>query len=231
VNRIAVVVPAHDEAASVTACVRSLVTAALLIAPVPVQVIVVADACTDDTAALALAAGATVLTTSVRNVGRARAAGMRRALRQGQAGLWLATTDADSRVPPGWFRWQLRHAESGAGMLAGTVVVHDWTGWPAHLQAAYDTGYRDAIRGTVHEHAHGANLSMSAVTYHTAGGFRPLPHSEDRDLIDRARRSGARVITDAGCPVVTSSRHAARAPHGFAAHLAGLAATTPSRSG
>ncbi|MBB2947189.1 glycosyltransferase involved in cell wall biosynthesis [Actinoplanes lutulentus] len=226
-TRIAVVVPAHDEAASITACLHSIATAALAVAPVPVEIIVVADACADDTAAFARDAGATVLTTTARNVGRARAAGMRHALRHGPDGLWLATTDADSRVPPGWLTWQLRHADAGAGLLAGTVVVHDWQGWPADLQAAYDTGYHDAVRGTAHDHAHGANLGISADAYQSAGGFRPLPHSEDRDLIDRMSHRGARVVTDTSCPVITSSRRLGRAPHGFAAHLITLAAAAP----
>ncbi|WP_433824552.1 glycosyltransferase [Actinoplanes sp. CA-015351] len=228
-TRTAVVVPAHDEAASINACLHSIATAALAVAPVPVEVIVVADACADDTPALARAAGATVLTTTARSVGRARAAGMRHATRHGTTGLWLATTDADSRVPPGWLRWQLHHAEAGADLLAGTVIVHDWQGWPADLQAAYDTGYRDAVQGTAHSHAHGANLGSSAAAYQAAGGFRPLPHSEDRDLIDRMRHLGARVVTDTTCPVITSSRRLARAPHGFAAHLATLATSSQKR--
>ncbi|GAA1644738.1 glycosyltransferase [Actinoplanes couchii] len=221
-NRIAVVVPAHDEAALITACLHSVLTAATAVAPVPVEVIVVADACADDTAALARAAGAVVVTTTARNVGAARAAGMRHALRRGPAGLWLATTDADSRVPPEWLGWQLRHAEAGAGLLAGTVVVHDWSGWPAEVRAVYETGYHDAVRGTAHSHAHGANLGVSAAAYQAAGGFGPLLHSEDRDLIERMRRIGARVVTDIGCPVSTSSRMFSRAPQGFAAHLTDL---------
>jgi glycosyltransferase involved in cell wall biosynthesis len=225
VTRVAVVVPAHDEAASASACLHALGTAARVVTGTPVEIIVVADACADDTAELARAAGATVITTAARNVGRARAAGMRHALRDGPDGLWLCTTDADSRVPPAWLRWHLRHAGAGAALVAGTVVVRDWAGWPGELQAAYESGYLRAVDGTAHHHAHGANLGISAAAYLAAGGFRPLPHSEDRDLIERVRRAGARVVTDTGCPVLTSSRGAGRAPDGFAAYLSALAAT------
>ena len=119
--RIAVVVPAHNEEALLPACLRSVLAATT---PVPVEVVVVADACTDDTAALASAAGATVITLAARNVGRARAAGMEHALRSGADGLWLATTDADSRVPANWLRRHLVLAGSGADLVA----VH-WR-WP-----------------------------------------------------------------------------------------------------
>ncbi len=216
-TRLAVVVPAHDEQALLPACLRRLAIAAEQVAPVAVELIVVADACTDDTAARAAAAGATVVTIAARNVGRARAAGLHHALRAGPDDLWLATTDADSRVPAGWLRWHLDHAAAGADLVAGTVVVDDWSAWPDDLAARYEQGYR-ATTG----HAHGANLGVSARAYQAAGGFPPIRHSEDLALIDRVRRAGGTIVTDARCPVVTSARRTARAPHGFAAHLAAL---------
>jgi glycosyltransferase involved in cell wall biosynthesis len=229
VTRMAVVVPAHNEAGLLTACLDGLAVAARTAGGVPVEIIVVADACTDATGAVARAAGATVVTTTARNVGAARAAGMRHAMRHGSAGLWLSTTDADSRVPAGWLTWQLRHAGAGADLVAGTVVVRDWTGWPDGMRAAYESAYHAAVRGTVHGHAHGASLGVSAAAYRAAGGFRPLRHSEDRDLIERVRHHGGLVVTDTGCPVVTSGRGLGRAPHGFAAHLTGLATVVPGR--
>ncbi len=210
-TRIAVVVPAHNERDLLPGCLHSLGQG-------PVEIIVVADACTDDTAAVARAAGATVLVIDARNVGRARAAGMRHALRHGPAGLWLATTDADSRVPPGWLRWHLAHFAAGADLLAGTVAVDDWSGWPVELPAAYDALY-DAAPAP---HVHGANLGVSATAYLAAGGFPPVGHDEDRGLIDAVSRVGGRVVVDPSCPVATSARADGRAPLGFAAHLNGL---------
>jgi hypothetical protein len=215
-GRLAVVIPAHDEQTLLPPALRSVFAAAAAVAPVPVEVVVVADACTDRTAALAAAAGATVVTIAARNVGLARAAGMRHALRR--APDWLATTDADSRVRPDWLRWHLGHARAGADLLAGTVVVDDWSAWPPHLAAVYERGYRSAAL-----HAHGANLGVAAHAYRLAGGFPPVRHGEDEALIARVRRTGGRVVADSRCPVVTSARRHARAPHGFAAHLATLA--------
>jgi len=213
--RVAVIVPAHNESVLLPACL-----AALHADPVPKRLIVVADACTDDTAALAVAAGAEVVTIEAGNVGRARAAGVTRALDAGPRGLWLATTDADSRVPPGWLDRQLRHAVAGADLVAGTVVVDDWSGWPSFLEPRYQARYRRAMGS----HVHGANLGFSAAAYLAAGGFPALTHDEDRALAARVRSAGGRVVTDGGCPVRTSARPDGRTPYGFAGHLLGLAA-------
>jgi glycosyltransferase involved in cell wall biosynthesis len=223
VNRVAVVVPAHDEQDLLPACLASLAVAAAGV-PVPVEVVVVADDCTDRTALIAAAAGAEVVATAARNVGRARAAGLNHALRSGPGGLWLATTDADSEVPPDWLRWQLGHCRAGADLVAGTVLVDDWTGWPTALPARYEAHYRTLISAAGHAHVHGANLGCTAAAYLAAGGFPPVTHDEDRALIARARAIGARVVTDPSCPVRTSSRSGGHAPHGFSASLAALAA-------
>jgi glycosyltransferase involved in cell wall biosynthesis len=218
------VVPAHNERDLLPGCLAALRAAADRIAPIPVRLIVVADACTDDTASRATAGGAEVVRIDARNVGRARAAGVELAA-SGEAGtLWLATTDADSRVPPDWLRWQLGHAREGAGLLAGTVEVEDWSDWPDPLPASYRRRYREQVAGARHSHIHGANLGFSATAYAAAGGFPGLSHDEDRALVARVRATGARVVTDAGCPVRTSARPDGRAPHGFAAHLLSLAA-------
>jgi hypothetical protein len=185
--------------------------------------VVVADACTDDTARLAAAAGARVVTIAAGSVGRARAAGMAYAARHGNAGLWLATTDADSRMPPGWLGWHARHAARGTEVLAGTVEVQDWALWPEAVRYAYERRYRAALTTTGHRHVHGANLGCAAGAYAGLGGFAALDHDEDRDLVTRALQAGLRVVYDTAGPVLTSARRTARAPAGFAGHLAAVA--------
>lgn len=217
------VVPAHDERELLPPCLGALRRAAHRIAPIPVEIIVVADACTDDTAEVARAAGAHVEEIDARNVGLARRAGLAYALRHGTDGLWLATTDADSRVGPGWLGWHRRHADAGVEVLAGTVTVGDWSPWPTPVRAEYDLLYRAGMTATGHRHVHGANLGCDAGTYRRIGGFAGLRHDEDRDLIARAEAAGARVVSDIGSPVVTSGRRVARAPAGFAAFLTSLA--------
>ena len=223
-SRFAVVVPAHNEEDLLPHCLAALTACAGPVAPLPVEIIVVADSCDDDTAAVARAHGAEVLTIDARNVGRARAAGLTYALRAGPDRLWLATTDADSRVPPGWLRAHRAHADTGAGLVVGTVAVEHWAPWPASVRERYEAGYRSGMTATGHDHVHGANLGCDARVYQEVGGFAELRHDEDRDLVARVVGAGARVVYDAHSPVVTSARRAARAPHGFAAFLAGIAA-------
>ena len=216
-NRVAVVVPAHNEQAVLPRCLAALRVAVRNLPPA--EVIVVADSCHDATASIAARAGAHVITTDARNVGRARHAGMQHALRHGVDGLWLATTDADSHVPADWLDWHRHHAEAGADILTGTVTVADWRPRPQAVRSHYETLYRRGVAGTAHHHVHGANLGCSATAYQALGGFAPLPHSEDHDLVDRARQANLTVVADATCPVTTSARRRNRAPHGFATYL------------
>jgi cellulose synthase/poly-beta-1,6-N-acetylglucosamine synthase-like glycosyltransferase len=95
--RLVCVVPAHNEAATIARCVRSLLACPTSEAPAPV--VVVADNCTDDTAGAARAAGAEVL---VRNEPTRRGKGFAldhafRTLTDWDAAL---VVDADSVVAP-----------------------------------------------------------------------------------------------------------------------------------
>lgn len=194
-----VVVPAHNEQEHLPACLATLRGA---------LVVVVADACTDRTAEVARRGGAVVVEVSGRNVGAARAAGVRELLRRGVS--WVATTDADTLVPPGWLTRQLGHAARGWDAVVGTVEVADWTGHPPGRPAAYARHYaRD--RSPVH----GANLGFAAHAYVSAGGFPAVPTGEDRALVAAMERAGHRVLRTRDVRVVTSSRLRYRAPRGF----------------
>ena len=75
IEAVGVVVPAHNEEMLLPACLRALRRAAGTVS-VPVHLLVVADARTDQTVAAARAGGAQVTGIRARNVGAARAAGM-----------------------------------------------------------------------------------------------------------------------------------------------------------
>ncbi|HEX5301096.1 MAG TPA: glycosyltransferase [Streptosporangiaceae bacterium] len=230
-----VVVPAHNEEELLPACLAALRQAAGA-AGVPVRLLVVADACTDATATVAAAAGAEVIRIRARNVGAARAAGMARLLRRtegtdpaatelattGLAETWLATTDADTVVPPGWLRRQLRYAGQGWDVVLGTVTVTDWAGHPPHTPAAFEARYE--FGAGPHPHVHGANLGIRASAYLAAGGFRPLRTAEDHALLAAATEAGCQVLQAADITVETSARRQARAPRGFSHALRALAA-------
>jgi hypothetical protein len=187
---------------------------------VPVTVIVVLDACTDNSAAVVRAAqtGVEAIVVDANSVGCARAAGMAELLRRdGQSGTWLATTDGDSVVPPNWLGSQLRHADAGARVVIGTVVVKDWEDRSA---AVRDRAIRDYRMN--HNHIHGANLSFDAAAYHAAGGFRLVTHDEDVRLVQAFKANSEAIAWAVDLPVVTSARRRARAPRGFSSYLSSL---------
>jgi glycosyltransferase involved in cell wall biosynthesis len=220
-HRVAVVIPAHNEHANLPACLRAVVTAAVCVS-VPVSVVVVLDATDDGSADLAGRYGADVDFVSVdaRNVGKARAAGFEyaRTLCGDDTACWYASTDADSQVDPDWLTRQL---ESGADMVLGVVRISDWRNHPDDVVERYERQYQVAVDGG-HEHIHGANMGFSSQAYWRVGGFRALPSGEDVDLAERFDAAGYRIDRDAELSVTTSARTNARAPRGFADHLADL---------
>ena len=219
-----VVVPAHDEEELLPACLMALRCAAAAVS-IPVHVIVVADTCTDRTAAAARACGASVVSIRARNVGAARAAGLTALLQFtagcDPAGTWLATTDADTVVPSGWLRRQLEYADAGWDVVLGTVTVASWDGHPPHVPDAFERRY--AFGAGPHPHVHGANLGIRASAYLAADGFPPLPTAEDHALVAAATEAGCAVLRAADLAVETSSRRQARAPEGFGHLLRTLA--------
>jgi glycosyltransferase involved in cell wall biosynthesis len=219
-----VVVPAHDEEALLPACLTALRRAASTL-HVPVQLLVVADECGDRTAKVARAGGARVISIAARRVGAARAAGMTELLRltsgSDPSAVWLATTDADTVVPPGWLRRQLEYADAGWDVVLGTVTVTDWDGHPPHVPIAFAKRY--ASGPGPHPHVHGANLGIRASAYLAAGGFRPLRTAEDHALLAAATEAGCPVVQAGDITVETSGRRVARAPRGFSNLLRTLA--------
>ncbi|CAM5485126.1 hypothetical protein SCALM49S_06746 [Streptomyces californicus] len=122
---VAVVIPARDEEALLPAALASVRAAAGHpgVGATPVLTVVVADTCTDATAAVARAAGAQVVPVGFRNVGRSRAAGVLTALSffgDVPGPVWIASTDADSTVRPDWLAHQLARAAEGWDAVVGT---------------------------------------------------------------------------------------------------------------
>lgn len=219
---LGVVVPAHDEEELLAHCLDGLRVAANHVADrARVHALVVADACTDRTEAVSRRRGIEVLRLDARAVGRARAAGA--SILLGRGAVWLATTDADSVVPPDWLAAQLDTHAAGADAWVGTVEVADWRGLPTPVRARYRDAYEDVGGGDAHRHVHGASLGIAARAYDAVGGFPPRVTGEDVALVDRLDRAGFRVLRNSAHPVATSARTIGRAPDGFAGHLRGLA--------
>lgn len=213
---IAIVVPAHNESQHIARCLFSLHCAARCQAlnGEKVQIFVVADACTDETAAAARRWGAQVLQCDARNVGHARALGAQAALNSGAR--WLSFTDADTTVAPDWLAQQL---SLQSDVVCGTVEVGRWSGWGRlkhAMQAHFASTYFD-VDG--HRHIHGANLGVSAQAYQRVGGFLALTSSEDVALVRALESAGAHIAWSAAPRVSTSARKDFRAPGGFGATL------------
>jgi glycosyltransferase involved in cell wall biosynthesis len=210
---IGVIIPAHNEAASIGTCVRSVcaATEAPELRGEKVTVIVVADDCYDHTETFALWAGAVVLSVFKRNVGHARAIGAELAIAYGAR--WLSFTDADSEVAPDWLAEQQRSQKDA---VCGVVNVQSWDSHPATVRQAFYESYQD-IDG--HRHIHGANLGCSVPAYRKAGGFQPLTFNEDVALVDALIATGASIAWTNRVRVITSARLESRAPWGFGATL------------
>jgi glycosyltransferase involved in cell wall biosynthesis len=222
IDRVGVVVPAHNEADQLPSCLDALAVAARRVA-VPVDVVVVLDACTDDSRA---AAGATpTIEIAARNVGIARRAGFtalrsRRPAHVPDEHVWLATTDADSRVPADWLIRMIAYADAGWHVVAGTVCVEDWSEhWgddSERLRRAWALTYQP---GDQHPHVHGANLGFRADCYAAVGGIPAVALSEDASLLTAFEAAGYSVRRAGDLPVVTSARRDARAAGGFGTFL------------
>jgi hypothetical protein len=237
-----VLVPAHDEEGTITACVRSVLTALDHAPGLTARALcVVADRCSDATAALARAAAATHpaadrvrVTVLEPTAGVAPLPGCRSAprphevagpvtigaVRELAAVTLAALLAADGAAPA--TTWLL-------GTDADGTVAPGWVA--AHLALA--AAGADAVAGGVvldvpglprppgepapPEHpVYGANLGVRADAWAAVGGFPPLACGEDHGLVARLRAGGYRVVAGAPATVRTSARTRGRARGGLA---------------
>jgi glycosyltransferase involved in cell wall biosynthesis len=223
IERVGVVVPAHNEASEMAACLESLGRAAAVV-DAPVEVVVVLDACTDRTEAVCARYQVRRLQVDLRLVGAARHLGALALLSSSgdHRRLWFASTDADTQVTESWIADQLVLAEQGADAVAGVVRLSG-PSCGTDLRHRFD---RDYVRKTradgSHGHVHGANLGVRGSAYLAAGGFAPVPVHEDRRLVEALRASGASVVQSTGVVVQTHHRTRGRCSGGFADTLAAL---------
>lgn len=235
-----VVVPAKDEEADLPDCLDALTSAVDRWEEQHTQgsaaVVVVADRCADRTVEIArakaeedprfhvLELGPT--TPGASSVGRARDLGARhgRDLFPDMPGerLWVASTDADTRVPAGWLTGLavlgtgVDVADAEGALVLGTVDLVDAD--PA-LRQVWAAGYEHREG---HPHVHGASMGLTWARYEAAGGFPHLTEHEDVRLVEAVRAQGAPVVATDRVRVATSARLHGRSPGGFAGHLAAL---------
>lgn len=166
----------------------------------------------------------------VPNAGLAR----RRAMELGLScvagdGAIIISTDADTIPDPTWLAANMRALQ--VADVATGFVQRDG-GRPSAMQdrveAYYDALY--ALRRMIdpvpweaavrtHHYASAASMAFRAEAYRAVGGFMPVGHGEDGQIIDAAHRIGLRVRRDAMIRVTTSDRRDGRATGGLAEHL------------
>ena len=182
----------------------------------------VLDACTDDSARV-IPSWVHTIRVSARNVGVAPAAGLSAAASGAGADTWLASTDADSMVPPKWLLYQQIHGRAGAHGVVGTVCV-DWQHHTRATRLSYERLYNRGDR-SVHGHVHGANLGVRADAYWQVGGFSPLRVGEDEDLVARLLAARRVLAWETRNPVRTSDRRDCRVRGGFGDYVLQVAET------
>jgi rSAM/selenodomain-associated transferase 2 len=187
---IAAVIPTLDEAARIGGLVGALHAMAFD------EIVVVDGGSTDDTVAIARAAGAKTIS-SERGRGRQLAAGARAA----RADTYLFM-HADS-LPPATARDDILQALGRPGIVAGCFpLVFDADHPVLHLYAAMS-------RINLGLFTYGdQGLFVSRAAYERCGGYAALPLFEDVEILQRLRRQGR--IAKLQRPMQTSSRRFSR---------------------
>ena len=239
-HRVAVAVPARDEAFHIAACVSALDEAAALVQASRVSVLVLVNNSSDDTAArardltpvnLQLAVATVDFPDGMAHAGSARRLALDRCAADLPPDAILMTTDADSCVDPGWIAANLSAIEAGADAVAGVVTfdaatraaLPDLGGraleWRlAHLQARLGTlvDPRQYDPWPNHIWAWGASLTLTVAAYRQVGGVPAVPYTEDRLLAEALEWHDLRLRRSHAPVVYTSARQDGRATGGFA---------------
>jgi len=204
--RISVVVCAWNEQDTLRACLLSV----LAQTRPPDEIIVVDNASTDLTAAIAHAIpGVQVVTEPRKGLTHARAAGHR-----ASTGDVLACLDADCRAPHDWLQGIERlFAAPGVVAVTGPFRFYDWTWAGCTLLRAYDATVAPLVHHLVRDVLgwgavlYGGNFAVLRDALQQIGGFDTSIefHGEDANLGRRLHRVG-RVVLSRRCVMHTSAR-------------------------
>lgn len=201
--RISVVVPVLDDARELVGCLDALRAQAR-----PADEIVVVDnGCTDDSAAVAVAAGARVVAEPVRGIPSAAAAGY-----DAVTGDVIARLDADSRPGPDWLE-RIGSAfahDPELEALTGPGEFIGLSGWRAAVaRALYMDAYFFSVGAAMaHPPLFGSNLALRRSAWERVREGVDRTDPELHDDIDLSFQFGAadRVVVDRSLSVGISAR-------------------------
>lgn len=191
---ISFIVPAHDEAAEIGACLDAIASAGQA-AGRPFEMVVADDASTDDTAAIARGRGARVVSVDHRQIAASRNAGA--AAARGDAFIFV---DADTRVTPGVVRGALAALDAGAvGGGSGVAFDGDVPAFARLLMPPLMAAWR--LTG----YAAGCFFYCTRTDFEAVGGFDERYYASEEIHLSRALKARGRfvVLKD---KVFTSSR-------------------------
>ncbi len=196
---ISVVVPAHDEQRLLGRGLAAIAAAGER-ARQPVEVIVVANRCTDRTAEIAAGAGAVVVESDARCLSAVRNAGIGAA-----TGERIVTIDADSQMSPFALADAIRLLDGGGVVGGGTLVV------PERWSAGIGASYALVAAMTAVSRLSGGMFWAERRDVEAVGGFdEGVLVGEDLDFARRlrrhGRRSGRRFVMLRTAPMVASCR-------------------------
>lgn len=250
--RAGVIIPAKDEAASITATLAALAAQTDArgnpLPPQSFEVLLLANNCQDDTAAvarawarqhpaLALHVAEIQLPTAEAHIGRARRLLMDEAChRLEQAGGhpgFIASTDADTLVSPTWLTATAAALAAGADAVGGRILTTEaLSGCPVRRCQLQDATYQllrtqleQLLDPLPHDpwprhHQHfGASLAITAAAYRRVGGLPVVPYLEDEALYQALLKHDLRVRHSPAVQVFTSGRQQGRVAVGLSWQL------------
>jgi hypothetical protein len=234
--RVAIAIPARNEAGRIAACVAALLRQ-LDRVPVEGRVVVLANNCVDGTidslapfTSPGLVIRQVLLPPERAHAGWARRLALDAAFAHlSQAEDVLMSTDADTVVAPDWLERNLHHLDKGYDAVAGWALPlqSEWRKLAPQHRHRLNTlrKYRTLLAYLAapgeeawprHDYEGGASIALRAGVYEAIGGAPTPPLGEDRALFAAIRRAGGRIAHPLDVKAFTSCRLQGRAPGGMA---------------
>ncbi|WP_417536861.1 glycosyltransferase [Methylophaga sp.] len=193
VPRVSVIIPAKNEEKYISECISSL--KAQLYPVNEIEIIVVDNNSTDQTASIAEGMGVRVIHTGAERIGKVRNAGV-----EYSKGDFLFFIDADCVANPSWIARCLdllsEHNEVGA--IGGEALVRDQASKIEKFWVVGDTAKKTTIK-----YLNGSSMAFTREVFLKVGGFKEdINAGEDSFFANSIRSMGLKLIHDSSADVI-----------------------------